>query len=101
MNVKRYSTPMISTYVNDGYKFFRILRQWVTWPHSVSPFAMCHIIRASDLSFGVNVEILVQNDQTIKKEIVAQLNKIYEGIYECGKKIFSATKFIDFFVFFK
>ena len=26
------------------------------------------------------------------------LNMIYEGLMECGKKIVSATKFIDFFV---
>ena len=34
----------------------------------------------------------------MSKEIVNQLRKIYDGMHSCGSKIFSATKFIDYFV---
>lgn len=39
-----------------------------------------------------------KGSQVIKEEVVDQLKKIYDGMYSCGSKIFSATKFIDFFV---
>ena len=39
-----------------------------------------------------------KGDQIIKAKQVEQLGSIYDGMYSCGTKIFSATKFIDFFV---
>ena len=32
------------------------------------------------------------------KNLESDIGKIYEGLNECGKKIVSASKFIDFFV---
>ena len=37
-------------------------------------------------------------DQVISTELVTKLNDIHDGIQTSGQKMFSATKFIDFFV---
>lgn len=39
-----------------------------------------------------------KGDQVISKDLVDKLDDINEGIQTCGQKMFSATKFIDFFV---
>ena len=39
-----------------------------------------------------------KKEEKMDREILNILVKIYDGMYSCGSKIFSATKFIDFFV---
>jgi signal transduction histidine kinase len=52
------------------------------------------------LNFGKIIYNLkkIDGDQVISKEIVDKLDTIHEGIQGSGQKMFSATKFIDFFV---
>ena len=40
----------------------------------------------------------VEGDQMISRDLVDKLDDINEGIQTCGQKMFSATKFIDYFV---
>lgn len=39
-----------------------------------------------------------EGDQMISRDLVDKLDDINEGIQTCGQKMFSATKFIDYFV---
>jgi len=39
-----------------------------------------------------------KGDQVISRDIVDKLDAIFDGIQTCGQKMFSATKFIDYFV---
>ena len=39
-----------------------------------------------------------EGDQMISRDLVDKLDDINEGIQACGQKMFSATKFIDYFV---
>jgi hypothetical protein len=39
-----------------------------------------------------------EHDQIIQKEIVENLDKIFQGMNNCSSKIFSAAKFIEYFV---
>ena len=52
------------------------------------------------LSFGKIIYTLkkTDKDQVITKDLVDKLDTIHEGIQVSGQKMFSATKFIDYFV---
>ena len=52
------------------------------------------------LSFGKIIYTLKKTDkeQVISKDLVDKLDTIHEGIQVSGQKMFSATKFLDYFV---
>lgn len=52
------------------------------------------------LSFSTIIYNLKKKDgdQVISRDLVDKLDSINEGIQNCGRKMFSATKFIDYFV---
>ena len=41
---------------------------------------------------------LHRNDPSISKDVLKKLDQIYNGLKESAKKIFSAAKFVDYFV---
>jgi hypothetical protein len=47
-------------------------------------------------NFAELIEFL--KSKNVEEEAIDSLKKIFDGMHSCGKKIFSATKFIDFFV---